>query len=104
MFFFLIIRLPPRTTRTHHSCPTRRSSDLDFQNLSRAARDLQNLPLSIDDTPGLTIAALRTRARRLKRRHNVGFIVVDYLQLLQGSSKGGDNRVDRKSTRLNSSH
>src|SRR3546814_1050439 len=65
----------------------------DFQNLSRAARDLQNLPLFIDDTPGLTIAALRTRARRLKRRHNVGFIVVDYLQLLQGSSKGGDNRV-----------
>src|SRR3546814_13277729 len=64
----------------------------DFQNLSRAARDLQNLPLFIDDTPGLTIAALRTRARRLKRRHNVGFIVVAYLQLLQGSSKGGDNR------------
>src|SRR3546814_16280592 len=65
----------------------------DFQNLSRAARDLQNLPLFIDDTPGLTIAALRTRARRLKRRHNVGFIVVDYLQFLQGSSQGGDNRV-----------
>jgi replicative DNA helicase len=65
----------------------------DFQNLSRAARELQNLPLYIDDTPGLTIAALRTRARRLKRRHNIGFIVVDYLQLLQGSSKAGDNRV-----------
>lgn len=65
----------------------------DFQNLSRAARELQNLPLFIDDTPGLTIAALRTRARRLKRRHNIGFVVVDYLQLLQGSSRGGDNRV-----------
>ena len=65
----------------------------EFQNLSRAARELQERPLYIDDTPGLTIAALRTRARRLKRRHNVGFIVVDYLQLLQGSSKSGDNRV-----------
>ncbi|HJR56519.1 MAG TPA: replicative DNA helicase [Rhizomicrobium sp.] len=68
-------------------------SRADFQNLSRAARELQNLPLYIDDTPGLTIAALRTRARRLKRRHNIGFIVVDYLQLLQGSSRGGENRV-----------
>lgn len=68
-------------------------SRADFQNLSRAARELQNLPLYIDDTPGLTIAALRTRARRLKRRHNIGFIVVDYLQLLQGSTRGGDNRV-----------
>ncbi|MGV3770908.1 MAG: replicative DNA helicase [Sphingobium phenoxybenzoativorans] len=65
----------------------------DFQNLSRAARELQELPLYIDDTPGLTIAALRTRARRLKRRHDIGFIVVDYLQLLQGTSKSGDNRV-----------
>ncbi|MCB2013950.1 MAG: replicative DNA helicase [Sphingobium sp.] len=65
----------------------------EFQNLSRAARELQELPLYIDDTPGLTIAALRTRARRLKRRHDIGFIVIDYLQLLQGSSKSGDNRV-----------
>jgi replicative DNA helicase len=69
-------------------------SRADFQNLSRAARDLQELPLFIDDTPGLTIAALRTRARRLKRRHDVGFIVVDYLQLLQGSGKAGDSRVN----------
>ncbi|HEX7782566.1 MAG TPA: replicative DNA helicase [Sphingobium sp.] len=70
-----------------------RISRQDFQNLSRAARELQELPLYIDDTPGLTIAALRTRARRLKRRHNIGFIVVDYLQLLQGTGKGGENRV-----------
>ncbi|MET0249045.1 MAG: replicative DNA helicase [Sphingobium sp.] len=68
-------------------------SRADFQNLSRAARELQELPLFIDDTPGLTIAALRTRARRLKRRHDVGLIVVDYLQLLQGTGRGGENRV-----------
>ncbi|MDB5700044.1 MAG: replicative helicase [Sphingomonadales bacterium] len=66
----------------------------DFRNLARAAAELENLPLYIDDTPGLTIAALRTRARRLKRRHGIGFIVVDYLQLLQGSGKSSEgNRV-----------
>ncbi len=59
----------------------------DFQNLVRASRELQDLPLYIDDTPGLTIAAMRTRARRLKRRHKIGLIIVDYLQLLQGSAR-----------------
>lgn len=70
-----------------------RISHHDFDNLSAAAARLQSLPLFIDDTPALTIAALRTRARRLKRRHDIGLVVVDYLQLLQGSSKSGDNRV-----------
>ncbi len=69
-------------------------SHADFQNLVRASRELHDLPLFIDDTAGLTIAALRTRARRLKRRHNIGMIVVDYLQLLQGSGKTGENRVN----------
>ncbi|HEX8443288.1 MAG TPA: replicative DNA helicase [Allosphingosinicella sp.] len=69
-------------------------SQQDFRNLARAAAELESLPLYIDDTPGLTIAALRTRARRLKRQRQIGFIVVDYLQLLQGSGKAGDgNRV-----------
>ncbi|MEE9434289.1 MAG: replicative DNA helicase [Sphingorhabdus sp.] len=67
----------------------------DFRQLSRASRELQDLPLFIDDTPALTIAALRTRARRLQRRHGVGLIIVDYLQLLQGSGRGSnDNRVN----------
>ena len=67
----------------------------DFRELSRASRELQELPLYIDDTPALTIAALRTRARRLQRKHNIGLIVVDYLQLLQGSGRGSnDNRVN----------
>ncbi|MDO6414853.1 replicative DNA helicase [Sphingomonas sp. BIUV-7] len=69
-------------------------SQADFRNLARAAQELENLPLYIDDTPGLTIAALRTRARRLKRQRGIGFIVVDYLQLLQGSGNSRDgNRV-----------
>ncbi len=66
----------------------------EFQRLSFASQKLADLPLYIDDTPGLTIAALRTRARRLKRRHDIGLIIVDYLQLLQGSGRANDNRVN----------
>jgi replicative DNA helicase len=70
-------------------------SQQDFRNLARAAAELESLPLYIDDTPGLTIAALRTRARRLKRQRGIGLVIVDYLQLLQGTGRNGgnDNRV-----------
>ena len=70
-------------------------SQQEFRNLARAAAELQSLPLYIDDTPGLTIAALRTRARRLKRQKGIGMVIIDYLQLLQGSGRAGsnDNRV-----------
>ena len=55
---------------------------------------MNSLPLYIDDTPALTIAALRARARRLKRQKGIGMIVVDYLQLLQGTGRNSnDNRV-----------
>jgi hypothetical protein len=62
--------------------------------LSFASQRLAQLPLFIDDTPGLTIAGLRARARRLKRRHDIGLVIVDYLQLLSGTGKAGDNRVN----------
>jgi len=67
----------------------------EFASFARTADRLHSLPLYIDDTPGLTIAALRARARRLKRQKGIGMVVVDYLQLLQGTGKGsaGDNRV-----------
>ncbi|MCJ8191711.1 replicative DNA helicase [Sphingomicrobium aestuariivivum] len=69
-------------------------SKTEFQSLARAASDLASLPLYIDDTPGLTIAAMRTRARRLKRQKGIGFVVVDYLQLLSGSGRSSEaNRV-----------
>ena len=69
-------------------------SHAEFTSFARAAQDLESLPLYIDDTPALTIAALRTRARRLKRQRQIGVIVVDYLQLLQGSGRSSDgNRV-----------
>jgi replicative DNA helicase len=71
-----------------------RISQQEFRELARAAAELQSLPLYIDDTPGLTIAALRTRARRLKRQKGIGMVIVDYLQLLQGTGKNSnENRV-----------
>jgi replicative DNA helicase len=70
-------------------------SKQEFRQLARAAAELEGLPFYIDDTPGLTIAALRARARRLKRQKNIGMVIVDYLQLLQGTGRNSnDNRVN----------
>ncbi len=71
-----------------------------FRDLADAAQRLEKLPFFIDDTPQLSIAALRTRARRLKRQHNLGLVIVDYLQLLRGTGTGGrgpENRVQEVS-------
>lgn len=66
----------------------------EFPKLVTGSNELAALKLFIDDTPALSISALRTRARRLKRLHNLGLIVVDYLQLVRGSSQGREqNRV-----------
>jgi replicative DNA helicase len=65
----------------------------EFDRLVVAAQDLHRLPLYIDDTPALSVSALRTRARRLKRQHGLGLIVIDYLQLLRGSNATSENRV-----------
>jgi replicative DNA helicase len=67
----------------------------DFEKFVQASRHLAEVPLFIDDTPALTIASLRTRARRLKRQQGLGLIVVDYLQLMQGSrdGRGSESRV-----------
>ncbi|MGE0746996.1 MAG: replicative DNA helicase [Rhodospirillales bacterium] len=59
----------------------------EFDNLVIKSRELHATPLFIDDTPALTVSALRTRARRLKRQHGLSLIVVDYLQLIQGSQQ-----------------
>lgn len=66
-----------------------------FRDVVRAVHELEEVPLFIDDTPALTIAGLRTRARRLKRLENLGMIVVDYLQLMHGTGLGrsGESRV-----------
>ncbi len=61
--------------------------DEEFAKIVESNRKLYNLPFFIDDTPALSISALRTRARRLKRKNNLSLIMVDYLQLLRGVSK-----------------
>ncbi|MCD0415834.1 MAG: replicative DNA helicase [Rhodopseudomonas sp.] len=68
-------------------------SDADFDKIRDVSIELQSLPLYVDETGGLSIAQLTARARRLKRQKGLDMLVVDYIQLLQGSSKKGDNRV-----------
>jgi replicative DNA helicase len=68
-------------------------SDDDFARVADAAREMERLPFYIDQTGGISIAQLTARARRLKRQKGLDLLVVDYLQLLSGSSKKGENRV-----------
>ena len=70
-------------------------SDNDFAQLSEAMGILAEAPLFIDDTPGLTVTELRTKARRLQLEKGIKFIIVDYLQLMHGSTR--DNRVQEVS-------
>jgi replicative DNA helicase len=72
-------------------------SNEEFERLVIAAQELNRLPLYIDDTPALSISAVRTRSRRLKRQHGLGLVVVDYLQLLRGSASHSENRVQEVS-------
>ena len=58
--------------------------DDDFPRLARAAGILSSAPVWIDDTPGMTLLEMRSKARRLKADANIGMVVVDYLQLMQG--------------------
>ena len=57
------------------------------------SRNIYNLPLFIDETPAITIAALSNRARRIKRLHGLSLIVVDYIQLMRTNSNKNDSRV-----------
>lgn len=65
----------------------------DFEKFVEASQVLSALPLYIDDTPGITVSALRNRARRLKRQKGLELIIVDYLQLIQAPGGSSDNRV-----------
>lgn len=70
----------------------------DFTKFVETSKYLSHAPLYIDDTPGLSVASLRTRARRLKRMvPALGLIVIDYVQLLHGSAKSSENRVQEVS-------
>jgi replicative DNA helicase len=63
-----------------------RLRDDDYPRLARAAGILSHAPVYIDDTPGITVLEMRSKARRLKSEHGLDLIVVDYLQLMSGPS------------------
>ncbi len=68
--------------------------DDDFQRIGEAMGVLSEAPIFIDDTGSANVMEMRTMARRLQAEHNVGLIIIDYLQLMEGRSTGGDNRVN----------
>jgi replicative DNA helicase len=76
------------------SSRVRRSAlrDADFTRLARAAGILQGCPIWIDDTPAITLLEMRSKARRLRAEHDIGLVVVDYLQLMR-SPEYSENRV-----------
>lgn len=72
-------------------------SDDDFSKLSEAMGEMAEAPIYLDDTPGLTVLEMRTKARRAAHEAPLGLIIIDYLQLMQGSGKDSSNRVQEVS-------
>ncbi len=72
---------------------TGRLLEKDWPDLTRATGILAEAPIHIDDTAGITVLEMRAKARRLKSEHDLGMVVVDYLQLMQGRSSKNENRT-----------
>ncbi len=72
---------------------TGRLLEKDWPDLTRATGILAEAPIHIDDTAGMTVLEMRAKARRLKSEHDLGMVVVDYLQLMQGRSSKNENRT-----------
>ena len=70
-----------------------RISDEQFDQFLETSKDISELPLFIDETPAISIAAMSNRARRIKRLHGLDLIVVDYIQLMKGLFNNKDGRV-----------
>jgi replicative DNA helicase len=70
-------------------------TDSDFEKIGQAMGTLSEAPIFIDDTPGITVSDLRTKARREAHQHPLGLVIVDYLQLMSGGGRYGSegNRV-----------
>ena len=76
-----------------HRVRTGKLNDEDWPRLTSAVSLLNDAPIFIDDTPALTPMELRARARRIKREHNLGLVIVDYLQLMQAGESAYENRA-----------
>ena len=72
-------------------------SDDDFSKLSEAMGEMAEAPIYIDDTPGVSVLEMRTKARRAAHEQPLGLIIIDYLQLMQGSGRDNGNRVQEVS-------
>ena len=72
-------------------------SDEDFAKLSEAMGEMAEAPIYIDDTPGLSVLEMRTKARRIAHENQLGLIIVDYLQLMQANGNHNGNRVQEVS-------
>ena len=68
-------------------------SEEEFQKIGEALGEMDELPIYIDDTSSMTIMDLRNKARRAMHDHDIGIVIVDYLQLIQGSDRYKGNRV-----------
>jgi len=79
-FFASIARVDSGKMRTGHF------QDSDWPRLQRAASTLYDSKIFIDDTPAISVLELRSKARRLKREHDIGLVIVDYLQLMRGGA------------------
>ncbi|MCL2444551.1 replicative DNA helicase [Candidatus Saccharibacteria bacterium] len=71
--------------------------DEDFSKISEAMGELAEAPIYIDDTPGMTVMEMRTKARRAAHDSDLGLVIIDYLQLMQGSGRSDGNRVQEVS-------
>ncbi|MHB8535447.1 MAG: replicative DNA helicase [Sulfuricaulis sp.] len=76
-----------------HRVRTGKLDDDDWPRLTSAVSLLNEAPIFIDDSPALTPMELRARARRLKREHGLGLIIIDYLQLMQSTERTDENRA-----------
>jgi len=78
---------------TSHNIRRGKISDEEFDKFIETSKTISELPLYIDETPAISIAALSNRARRIKRLHGLEMIVVDYIQLMRATINNKDGRV-----------
>lgn len=89
----LMNRLVSAVANVDHGMIRRaRLNDDEWGRVTNATQLLRNAPLFIDDTPGVSVTTIRSRARRLKKQEGIGLIVIDYLQLM--SHEGAENRTN----------
>lgn len=72
---------------------TGKLSDEELSKLAETSGELSQAPIYVDDTPGISVMEIRAKCRKMKLEKNIGLIIIDYLQLIQGSAKNASNRV-----------